>query len=157
MNQVIFKADNVLTAPVVQAMFALRERVEAIDHEGMRWGDVCLRIPVIKKPKCFDPSKFSLYDYFFGRRRRRRDTEFTDWDDDEDDGFFDDVDNHTATIIENTITMDECANIQVPDLSRFSFAELASIKMKMDQEGFSLSLGIYSKNILYISCIFIMV
>ena len=140
MNQVIFKADNVLSAPVLKEMLTLRQRVESIDHGGMRWGDVCLRIPVIKKPKCFDPSKFSLYDYFFGRRRRRRETGFFD-DDEDDDGFFDDADNHTATIIENTITMDECANIQVPDLSRFSFAELASIKMKMDQEGFSLALG----------------
>ena len=137
----IFKADNVLSAPVLREMLRLRQRVESLDHGGMRWGDVCLRIPVIKKPKCFDPSKFSLYDYFFGRRRRRRETEWSGWDEEEDDGFFDDADNDTATIIENTLQTDECANIKIPDLSRFSFTELASIKMKMEQEGFSLALG----------------
>ena len=137
----IFKADNVLSASVLREMLRLRQRVESLDHGGMRWGDVCLRIPVIKKPKCFDPSKFSLYDYFFGRRRRRRETEWSGWDEEEDDGFFDDADNDTATIIENTLQTDECANIKIPDLSRFSFTELASIKMKMEQEGFSLALG----------------
>ena len=42
------------------------------------------RIPVIKKPKCFDPSKFSLFDFFFGKKRKKR---WTEWDDDEDDDF----------------------------------------------------------------------
>ena len=53
-------------------MFKLSERVRNINQRGIKWSDVCLKIPVIKKPKCFDPSKFSLFDYFFGKKRRRR-------------------------------------------------------------------------------------
>ena len=94
-------------------MFKFRRKVENIDHNGLKWKDVCLKIPVVKKPKCFDPSKFSLFDYFFGKRRKRN-TEEED---------------------------DECSGIKLPDLSAFSFAELAEIKLRMETEGFTPELG----------------
>ena len=115
-NQVIFKAENVLTPEVLQEMFKLSERVRNINHKGIKWSDVCLKIPVVKKPKCFDPSKFSLFDYFFGKKRRRRRSV-----DDEDE--------------------DECADVEMPDLSAHSFTDLAEFKVRMETEGFSVSLG----------------
>ena len=141
LNQVIFKADNVLTADVVRAMFRLRQQVARIDHRGQTWQDTCLRIPVVRKPRCFDPAKFSLYDYFFGRRRRRRSTEDDFFADDEEDDFFDD-DNSTSIVTSVSDSEDpECANMKVPDLSAFSLSELAEIKSRMETEGFSLALG----------------
>ena len=113
MSQVIFKADNILDPKVLHEMFKFRRKVENIDHNGLKWKDVCLKIPVVKKPKCFDPSKFSLFDYFFGKRRKRN-TEEED---------------------------DECSGIKLPDLSAFSFAELAEIKLRMETEGFTPELG----------------
>eukprot|EP00090_Calanus_glacialis_P005513 TRINITY_DN14271_c0_g1_i1.p1 TRINITY_DN14271_c0_g1~~TRINITY_DN14271_c0_g1_i1.p1 ORF type:complete len:913 (+),score=178.94 TRINITY_DN14271_c0_g1_i1:65-2740(+) len=109
LSQVIFKADNILDPKVLHEMFKFRRKVENIDHNGLKWKDVCLKIPVVKKPKCFDPSKFSLFDYFFGKRRKRN-TEEED---------------------------DECSGIKLPDLSAFSFAELAEIKLRMETEGFT--------------------
>jgi len=108
-SQVIFKAENVLHPKIINEMFKLREKVEEIDLNGLKWSDVCLKIPVIKKPKCFDPSKFSLFDYFFGKRKKRSVEE-----DDED-----------------------CSDVKIPDLSAFSFSELAEIKQKMETDGFT--------------------
>lgn len=96
-------------------MFKLQEKVRNINHNGLKWTDVCLKIPVIKKPKCFDPSKFSLFDYFFGKRRKKRSADSS--------------------------TEDECANMEMPDLSGYSFADLAEFKLRMETEGFSASLG----------------
>ena len=115
LSQVIFKADNILDPKVLHEMFKFRRKVENIDHNGLKWKDVCLKIPVVKQPKCFDPSKFSLFDYFFGKRRKRSAEE------EEDD--------------------DECSDVKLPDLSAFSFAELAEIKLRMETEGFTPELG----------------
>ena len=111
LNQVIFKADNVLQPKVIYEMYKFRKKINEINHDGMSWQDVCLNIPVIKKPKCFDPSKFSLFDYFFGKRRKR------------------------------SLEEDECKDVELPDLSAFSFAELADIKERMEKEGFTPDLG----------------
>ena len=105
-----------LTPEVLQEMFNLSERVRNINQQGIKWTDVCLKIPVVKKPKCFDPSKFSLFDYFFGKKRRRRSV-------DEEEG------------------EDECADVEMPDLSAHSFTDLAEFKLRMETEGFSQSLG----------------
>ena len=94
-------------------MYKLRRKVEEIDHNGIKWDDVCLKIPVVKKPKCFDPSKFSLFDYFFGKRKKRS----ADADD------------------------EECSDVKIPDLSAFSFAELAELKLRMETDGFTPELG----------------
>ena len=113
-SQVIFKAENVLHPKIINEMFKLREKVEEIDLNGLKWSDVCLKIPVIKKPKCFDPSKFSLFDYFFGKRKKR-------------------------SVEENE---EDCSDVKIPDLSAFSFSELAEIKQKMETDGFTPELGI---------------
>jgi len=110
LSQVLFKADNVLDPKVIFEMYKFRKKVENINHNGHKWQDICLKIPVIKKPKCFDPSKFSLFDYFFGKRRKRS------IEDDEDD---------------------ECSDVKIPDLSGYSFTELADIKLRMETEGFT--------------------
>ena len=98
-------------------MYQLSERVRNINQKGIKWTDVCLKIPVVKKPKCFDPSKFSLFDYFFGKKRRRRRS--ADGQDGEE----------------------ECGDVEMPDLSAHSFADLAEFKVRMETEGFSVSLG----------------
>ena len=95
-------------------MYKFRKKVENINHNGHKWRDICLKIPVIKKPKCFDPSKFSLFDYFFGKRRKRS------LEDEEED---------------------ECSDVKIPDLSGYSFTELAEIKLRMETEGFTPELG----------------
>ena len=100
-------------------MFKLSERVRNINQRGIKWSDVCLKIPVIKKPKCFDPSKFSLFDYFFGKKRRRRSVDGANGADGEE----------------------ECADVEMPDLSAHSFTDLAEFKTRMETEGFSVSLG----------------
>ena len=47
-NSIIIKAKNVLTPEVVQAMWALRGRVEALrTSQGRGWSDVCVRVPVV--------------------------------------------------------------------------------------------------------------
>ena len=106
-----------LTPEVLQEMFRLSDRVRNIHHHGIRWTDVCLKIPVIKKPKCFDPSKLSLFDYFFGRRKRRRRS------------------------VDGAEGEEECADVEMPDLSAHSFTDLAEFKVRMETEGFSQSLG----------------
>ena len=98
-------------------MYQLSERVRNINQRGIKWTDVCLKIPVVKKPKCFDPSKFSLFDYFFGKKRRRRRS----------------VDSQDGE--------EECGDVEMPDLSAHSFADLAEFKVRMETEGFSVSLG----------------
>ena len=135
----IFKAENVLTAEVVKEMYDLRTRVENIDVDGHKWRDVCLKIPVIRQPKCFDPSKLSLYDYFFGKKRRRR---WTDWEDeDEEDDFF-----VVQTNNETNVADDECKDVELPDISSIissgvSLSDLTEFKTRMETEGFSLSLA----------------
>ena len=87
---------------------------------------------MIRKPKCFDPSKFSLSDFFFGKKRRRK--RFTDdWDD------WDNVENVTMANVE--VEHDECENFQMPDISSLSFSDIARFKSRMETEGFTMALG----------------
>ena len=75
---------------------------------GISWKDVCLRVPIISKPRCLD--KVSLFDSFFGGRRRRE-------------------------------AKDECEDFEPPDLSKYSWSELANIKYRMETEGFTPALA----------------
>ena len=52
----------------MREMARVRQKLMDINVGSVRWSDVCLRVPIITKPKCLD--KFSLFDSFFGRRRR---------------------------------------------------------------------------------------
>ena len=109
--------------------------METINTDGLTWQDVCVRIPIIQKPKCLD--QFSLFDSFFGKKRRRRSIETEggmDFDFGDDDAW--DSENMTQ------VPMDpECEGVEPPDLSKVSMADLLHIKSKMDSEGFTVDLG----------------
>ena len=68
-HQVMFEADNVLEPAVLREMARVRRAIMELAVGGIRWQDVCLRVPIVTKPQCLD--KVSLFDSFFGRRRRR--------------------------------------------------------------------------------------
>ena len=63
------RAENVLEPAVLREMARVRQKVMDLSVGDVSWADVCLRVPIITKPKCLD--KFNLFDSFFGRRRKR--------------------------------------------------------------------------------------
>ena len=107
-HQVMFKAENVLEPSVLREMARVRKAVMDLAVQDISWQDVCLKVPIIRKPECLD--KVSIFDSFFGRRRRR------------------DV-------------KDECEDFEPPDLSKYSWSELANIKYRMETEGFTPALA----------------
>ena len=107
-HQVMFKADNVLEPAVLREMARVRRAIMDLAVGGISWKDVCLRVPIISKPRCLD--KVSLFDSFFGGRRRRE-------------------------------AKDECEDFEPPDLSKYSWSELANIKYRMETEGFTPALA----------------
>ena len=111
-HHIIFEADNVLEPAVLKEMARVRQKIFDISVGA---------VPVLWEDICFKVpiiskpkcmDKFSLFDSFFGKRRRRA--------------------------VEDE---DECANFQPPDLSNYSWTDLASIKYRMETEGFTPDLG----------------
>ena len=100
-----------LEPAVLREMARVRQKVMDLSVGDVSWADVCLRVPIITKPKCLD--KFNLFDSFFGRRRKRAAEE----------------------------EVDECADVKAPDLSAYSWTDLTSIKFRMETEGFTPALG----------------
>ena len=96
--------------------------METINTDGLTWQDVCVRMPIIQKPKCLN--QFSLFDSFFGKKRRRPDDNA--WD----------SENITTAPVDP-----ECEGVKPPDLSKVSMTSLLHIKNRMDREGFTAHLG----------------
>ena len=117
--------------------------MEEINHNGLMWKDVCLRIPVVKKPTCFDSSKFSLIDYFF-RKRSKKSVDEEDYNFDDFSLSFDE-DKPRGSGEEETEEFDEideeCRDVAMPDLSSLSYAELAGLQQRMQEEGFTQQLA----------------
>ena len=90
--------------------------------DGLTWQDVCVRMPIVQKPKCLN--QFSLFDSFFGKKRRQRDDNA--WDSEK---------------ITTSPMNPECEGVDPPDLSKVSMADLLHIKSKMDSEGFTVDVG----------------
>ena len=51
---VMFKADNVLRPEVVQEMFKMTKKMREVIFADKTWQDICLRVPVVATPTCFD-------------------------------------------------------------------------------------------------------
>eukprot|EP00092_Neocalanus_flemingeri_P040503 GFUD01044108.1.p1 GENE.GFUD01044108.1~~GFUD01044108.1.p1 ORF type:complete len:1044 (-),score=198.42 GFUD01044108.1:97-3228(-) len=131
-NQVIFKADNVLTPEVLQEMFNLTVRMREVTHDNQTWQDVCFRVPVVTKPKCFDPSQLK-YLSLFGKRRKR-DLDNDDWfeEDFELDDLTDETYNHTDVEVD-----DECQDFKMPELSFSQIASLIPLAERIEKYGFT--------------------
>ena len=129
-------------------------QVEEIDEVGLTWRDVCLHIPVIKKPKCL--GQFNLLDSVLGRRRReatgsqreatgrrRRQANSSgiegNWEDWGDEGEWEEEEGWEEGEVEEVDA--ECEGVEAPDLSNASWEDLTRIKAIMDEGGFSLDLG----------------
>ena len=110
-NQVIFKADNVLSPEVVQEMFNLTKRMREVNQSNQTWEDICFRIPVVTKPKCFDSSKIDLHKLLELRKKR------------------------------NAKKSDECDNFKLPRLNIFQKAAFLPIIQKISTAGFSPEIG----------------
>jgi len=127
-NQVIFKAENVLSPEVIQEMYNLTKRMREVTHNNQTWEDVCFRVPVVTKPKCFDPSQLS-YLSLFGKRKKRS-IEDDNWFDED----FDLEDTFNGTDIEDE---DECKDFKLPDLSVGQIASLLPLAKRIEDEGFT--------------------
>lgn len=127
----IFKAENVLSPEVIQEMFNLTMRMREVTHNNQTWQDVCFRVPVVTKPKCFDPSQLS-YLSLFGKKRKRS-IEDDDWLDD-----FELDDTANATTLENE---EECKDFKMPELSVQQIAYLLPLAQRIEDEGFTPELG----------------
>ena len=131
-NQVIYKAENVLTPEVIQEMYNLTMRMREVTHHNQTWQDVCFRVPVVTKPKCFDPSQLN-YLSLFGKRKKRS-IEDDDWFDED----FELEDTSNATNIE---VDDDCKDFRLPELSVSQIASLLPLAQRIEEEGFTPELG----------------
>ena len=141
-NQVIFKAENVLTPEVIQEMYNLTMRMRDVIHQNQTWNDVCFRVPIVTKPKCFDPTQLK-YLSLFGKRKKRAI---------EDDNWFDeefDLESQTENVTDEIDP--ECRDFSLPQLSVGQVASLIPLTKKIEQEGFTpeladdVSLNFYSE------------
>ena len=112
-NQVIFKADNVLTPETFQEMYNLTVRMREVIHHNKTWQDVCFRVPVVTKPKCFDPSQLNLL-AVLGKKKKR----------------------NVSVEKEN-----DCSDLKMPTLSFNEITSLLPVLDKIKTKGFSTELG----------------
>lgn len=127
-NQVIFKAENVLTPEVIQEMYNLTMRMRDVIHQNQTWEDVCFRVPIVTKPKCFDPTQLK-YLSLFGKRKKRAI---------EDDNWFDEEFELESQTENETNEIDpECRDFSLPELSVGQVASLIPLAKKIEQEGFT--------------------
>ena len=143
-HQVIFEAGNVLEPRVLREMARVRRRVAGLTAGGLRWQDVCLRVPIVTKPECLD--NFSLFDSFFGRRRRevrgREGVEKVQ----EGQGSkkvqgVEEVQETGEEQVAEGVEGGKCDGVEPPDLSNYTWADLVGVKYRMESEGFTPQLG----------------
>ena len=115
-------------------MYNLTKRMREVTHNNQTWENVCFRVPVVTKPKCFDPSQLS-YLSLFGKRKKRS-IEDDNWFDED----FDLEDTFNGTDIEDE---DECKDFKLPDLSVGQIASLLPLAKRIEDEGFTPELGGY--------------
>ena len=107
-------------------------RMRDVIHQNQTWNDVCFRVPIVTKPKCFDPTQLK-YLSLFGKRKKRAI---------EDDNWFDeefDLESQTENVTDEIDP--ECRDFSLPQLSVGQVASLIPLAKKIEQEGFTPELG----------------
>ena len=51
---VMFRASNVLRPEVVKQMLKFTKKIKNVTFAGKTWQDICLRVPIVATPACFD-------------------------------------------------------------------------------------------------------
>ena len=113
-SSMIFEAENVLTPKVIQTMYKIRKKIDAIRiSTGETWRDLCQPLPIVKPPDLTDILNF-------GKRRRKRQTSK------KDDDFFSSSDDFFGSDSEFFETFEEEeAQSEIPD-DKLGFAEYFS-------------------------------
>ena len=111
-------------------------RMREVSHDNQTWQDVCFRVPVVTKPKCFDPSQLK-YLSLFGKKKKREigDDDWLNQDFELDD---EGEEKSNYTDIEDN---DECKDFKMPELSISQIASLLPLVERIEEEGFTPELG----------------
>ena len=150
----IVKAENVLEPKVLKEILNLRKKIQNINEEGLTWEDVCFRIPIVTKTKCFE----SLTKQAKKRKKRSLNSseseddwnseDWDDWEGADDDLGVDDLNIQSGNITDEIDAVsDSCDTFKMPSmvdlLSKHSFTALTSLKARIESQGLTKEIGNY--------------